>query len=193
MIMPMPKRLIQTLILLAVAAPGQLMAAGGIESAFSNTWLTIGKAFNLVLIIGILVYFLRKPIRNFFERRSADIQRRIREAEQARDEAQARLAEIQGRLEKLDEEVAAIRRQAEEDARAEREKILAQTEADVAKMQQRARNEIENLKMQTIRELREYTAEKVVELAGDVLRRELTPDDEERLFDSFLEKMGDKS
>ncbi|MBN2431556.1 MAG: ATP synthase F0 subunit B [Acidobacteria bacterium] len=190
--MSFSKRWIHTLIWLTVLAPTQVLAAGGIESVFSDTWLTIGKAFNLVVIIGILVYFLRKPIGHFFARRSADIQRRIREAEQARDAAQARLADIQARLEKLDTEMDEIRRQAEADARVEREKILTQTEKDVVKMRQRARNEIESLKMQTIRELREYTAAKVVEMAGDVLRRELTTEDEERLFNSFLEKMGDK-
>jgi len=190
--MSLSRRWIQTLIWLTVLAPTRLLAAGGIESSFSDTWLTIGKAFNLMVIISVLVYFLRKPIGNFFARRSADIQRRIREAEQARDEAQVRLADIQARLEKLDAEVEEIRRQAEADAQAERQKILAQTEQDVEKMRQRARNEIENLKMQTIRELREYTATRVVELAGDVLRRELTAEDEERLFNTFLEKMGGK-
>jgi len=186
-----PGRLAKSAIFILLFCQTPLLAAG-VESAFSDTWQMIGKIFNIILLLGILIYFLRKPIRQFITGRTASIQQRIEAAERAKDEALQKLKEIEERLRKLDEESAAIREQAQRDAEAEREMMLKKTREEVEKMRCRAQAEIESLRMQAVAELRQFTAEKVVAMAEEIIIKEVQPNEEERLFDDFLDKMGEK-
>lgn len=178
---------------LVFLAAGQADAlAGEIQSAFSPEVILAGKIFNvLVLVIG-LGYFLRKPIRAFFHDRTEEIRRKLDEAEKARQEAVGRLRLLEERLQQLDEETAAIHRQAELDAEAERQRILQRAEEEAERMRLKALQEIENLKKQTLSELQQFTADRAAAMAADILRREIRPDDEERLFARFLDSMGAK-
>jgi len=52
--------------------------------------------------------------------------------------------------------------------------------------------EIETLKQQAMGELRRFVAEEASRTAEEILRREITPETEERLAERFLARMGDK-
>ncbi len=161
-------------------------------SGFSPGLQEAGKIVNFILLMGLLVYLLREPIRHYFHSRTAEIQKKLEDAENAKMDALRKLKLMEERLQKLDEEVAAIRRQAEADAEMERQLIDKHTEEDVARMRHGARVEIEGHKRQAIAELRRFAADEAVRLAEGILRRELRDEDEERMFSVFLEKMGDK-
>jgi len=70
--------------------------------------------------------------------------------------------------------------------------MLKKTREEVEKMRCRAQAEIESLRMQAVAELRQFTAEKVVAMAEEIIIKEVQPNEEERLFDDFLDKMGEK-
>jgi F0F1-type ATP synthase membrane subunit b/b' len=141
----------------------------------------IPKAVNLAIFLAILYYLLRKPARAFFASRLAEVRATLDRAAREKAEAEAKMAELNARLSKLDDEVAGIHQQAEREAQAERTRLEAEAKADAEKLRVTAQREIEGATQSALVQLREFTAEKAVELAEQMIRRELTPQDDARL------------
>ena len=192
--MSAPRRLILTLtwVLLAVAGPGGAVRAADFPSSFSHEVLEAGKIFNFVVVAGVLLYLLWAPLRKFFRGRTQEIQRQLADAEAARIDALRKLNLMEERLLALDDEIREIKEQAKADAVAESERILQQAEAEAVRIQTRGQTEIETMKQQAMSELRRFVAEEAGRTAEEILRREMTPEAEERFVERFLTQMGDK-
>jgi F-type H+-transporting ATPase subunit b len=170
--------------LLLVAAPAH--AASGGEFDAKNFILT---AINLLILIGVLFYVGRKPIREFFNDRRLQIREDLDSAAKLRDEAEARFTEWQRRLVDLDAELDQLRARARERAEAERERILeaAATAADRVREDARAAIDHETRRAQAL--LREEASDLAIELAAGLLGREVTDADRGRLVDEFISRI----
>jgi F-type H+-transporting ATPase subunit b len=181
------------LILIAVVLllPITVLAAeeGGGEG---GALLMIGKIFNVALVIGVLVWIGRKPLAEFFINRTQSIREQLEEAQQARRDAEARLAEMQDRMRNLDEELKEIRSASEREARAEYERLVAEAECDAEKIVARARQEIDGMTRAAHLELKAHAAELSVQLAEEKIREVITDEDRARLFGQFVRQLGDK-
>lgn len=179
-------------LLILVGLQASPLFAAEIQSSWSSGVIWAGRIFNVVVLLGGLAYLLRKPLRQFFHNRTAEIQKKLEEADQARHEALRKLSLMEERLQKLDEEVEAIRQQAQADAEAEQRRILALAEEEAERIRSRGRLEIEAGKAQALAELKQFVAGKAVALAEEMIRKEITPTDQERLFEQFLAGIGEK-
>ena len=154
-------------------------------------WFDIGRVFNVLLVIGVLVWIARKPLSNFFSR-SQSIREELAEAQKARMEAEAKLAEIESRMSRLDDELKEIAGTAEQEAQAEYRRLLAVAEEDAQKIVERSKQEIEGMTHAAQLELRQHAAELSVQLAEERIRSEITDADREKLFARFVTKLGGK-
>lgn len=174
--------LILPLLLLA----GQTAEAGGF---FKNA--SLWRVINLLVFLVILVYVLRNKIRigQVFENRGASIVRELDEARREKQEAQQKLAEVEARLGRLDQEAAEIRAQAERESEAEAERISQAAQLDADKIRQTAQREIEGAMRAARSELRNFVAEHSVKLAEEIIRREIRPEDNSRMFTKFVDDL----
>ena len=160
-----------------------LLAGGG------AWWLPIvAKAFNLTLFFSVLYFLLRKPAREFFATRLAEVRATLDRAAREKAEAVAKMNALNTRLSKLETELADIRTQAVREAQAERERMEAEAKTDAEKLRAVAGREIEGAKQSALLQLREFAAEKAVTLAEQMIRKELTPQDDARL----LQRVGEE-
>lgn len=165
-----------------------LMAEG---SLLSNITLSdLAKVFNILLFVVVMYLLLRKPVGEAFRGRQEGIRRDLMRAQEERDAALAKLAEVEGRLANLDAEVEAIRAQTERDAQEERARIAQSTEDDIRKLREQSQREIESAGKAARAELRAYTAAQSVRLAEEIIRRELRPEDDARLVKEYVEELG---
>lgn len=161
------------------------------ESSALAEWLpTIARWFNLLLFLGILYFLLRGPVRNVLATRRENIRRDLSRAQEARAAALAKLAEVESRLANLNNEVATIRQQAESEARTERERLARATEEDSRKLREQAQREIENAGEIARHDLRRYAAEQSVALAEEIIRRNIRPEDDARLVQTYVNDLG---
>jgi ATP synthase F0 subunit b len=157
---------------------------------FQELLPTIAKLINLLLFIGVMFYFLRRPIREAFRARQESIRSELMRAEEERAAAEAKLAEVEGRLARLGEEVEAIRANAQRDAAEERARVERATEAEMRKIREQARREIESAAKAARAELRTFTAEQSVRLAEEMIRRDIRPEDDAHLAREYVEDLG---
>lgn len=143
----------------------------------------ISKAINVTIFFGALYLLLRKPLRRFFDERFARARADLERAAREKAEADIKMRELELRLNRLGSELAEIRSVAEREAQAERGRIERETGQAVEKLRTAARREIETAKQVAIFELREFAATKSVEMAEQIIRQEITPEDDRRLID----------
>jgi F-type H+-transporting ATPase subunit b len=183
------------LALLAIMAlPALALASGGGGGhADSGVILKdfIWRCVNFAVMIGLLGYFVSKPIRNGLQNRRAEIEKTLADAAAARDAAEAKAREYQEKLAKAAAEIetiyAAIRREGE----LERDKILASAKEMAAKIEQEADAKATSAVVRARLELRAEAARLAVELAEELLAKSVTAADQKRLIDEYMQKVGE--
>ena len=175
---------------LLVAAPLMIAASGG--SGWG--WIeTAGRWFNLAVLVGIIAYFLRIPLRQFLADRKRGIQEDISSAGRALQEAEERLSVVQGQIRGLDEERAAMRKATAEEAEGERLRVLERAQRDVDRLTRRAETEIQLLTRVARNELRSHAADLAVGLARQKLSQELTAEEDARVVGRVVESLHSRN
>lgn len=166
-------------------APGTALAAGDGGGAMDLIW----RIVNLVILLAVLYVVARKPMQAFFSDRRNRIAGEVQDAAKLRKEAEEQHAKWQRRLADLDAELAEIRRISADRAAHERERILAEAEAAGERVRNDARSAVEQELRRAREELREEAADLAVQLAGEMLRSQVTDADRDRLVDEFISKV----
>ncbi|MBI4445867.1 MAG: ATP synthase F0 subunit B [Acidobacteria bacterium] len=149
-------------------------------------WEGIGRFINLFILFGVIFYFTREPLKNFFDQRKQQIQQDIQESRRIREDAQQRLATMEEKMKSLDQELVGLRSESEKEARMEYRRIVEQSERDAEKIMAAAEREIQGLIRTARKQLREDAAELSVRLAKERLQSEFTAADQRRVVDRFF-------
>lgn len=152
--------------------------------------LELWKFLNLFLFLGVLIYFLRRPMSDAFRGRREAIRQDLMRAQQERDAAIKKLQDVEAKLERLDVEIVAIKERAAKEAADERERVARSTEADIRKLSEQAQREIESAGKAARQELRRYAAEQTIGIAGEMIRTEIRPEDDARLIKASMAELG---
>jgi len=156
--------------------------------------LTVDQAYWLCFVLNFAVIFffmarlMRKKLPGYFGGRTAAIQKGIEEARKMSEDARRRLADVEGRLSRLDAEIAGMHREADENAKAEEQRIVAAGEEERKRIVASAEQEIEMAANSARRELKSYVAELAIELAEKKIR--VSKDTDEALVRAFTAQLG---
>jgi F-type H+-transporting ATPase subunit b len=153
------------------------------------TW--IFKLANMLLFIGLLVYFLRKPVVEAFRARRESVRAAVAEARARSEKADQLAADIQKRLSQIEQEVAAIRERAEQEGERQKSELLAAAEAEGQKILQSARTEVDNRLKNARHELTELAGDLAIERAEQILRKTITEADQQKMFKESLGEIGE--
>jgi F-type H+-transporting ATPase subunit b len=131
-------------------------------------WLAV--LINFAIVAGVIVWASRKNLPAMFRNRSASIQKSIEEARRASEDANHRLAQIEARLSRLDDDIAHMRVSSEKEAAAEEQRIQQAAEEDAKRIVESAEQEISAAAKAARRELTIYAADLAVNLAAKQIR-----------------------
>lgn len=183
----------RTVLLVLVALAGGLLAPGAgpalaAEAGDQGTDQSelVWQAVNLAILLGIIVYFARRPVRDYFAERREGIRHEVEEAATLLKQAETRYAEWQRKLVELDGELEQIRAQARRRAHEERDRILEEARAAAERMRRDADAAIDQEVRRAGQELRREAADLAVELAARMLREKVDERDQSRLVDEFI-------
>jgi F-type H+-transporting ATPase subunit b len=143
---------------------------------------------NFAILAVALGWFLARALPKAFRNRTTVIQKHLVDARTATEEASIRLNSVEDRLSKLDEQIAAMRSQAEKDAVGEEQRIRASVEEEKQKVLQSAEQEIAAATMQARRDIQRYAAELAVDQAARKLV--VSAETDRLLIDSFARRLG---
>ncbi len=150
--------------------------------------LAICTVIVFVLLLAVLWKFAWGPILAGLEKREHAISDEIASAKRQHEEAKALVAQYETRLAAAGDEVRALLDEARRDADHARQGILADAKSAAEAERLRALHDIEAATDGALRSLAERSAQLAVELAGKIVRHNLTPADHTRLVDEAVEK-----
>jgi len=152
--------------------------------------LALATFLVFLLLVAILTKFAWGPIVAGLARREETIAAQMAEARQAAETARKQLAEYERKLAAATEEARAIMGQARQDAENVKDKIVAEAQAVAQKERERAVADIASAKNEALREIAAKSVSTAVALAGNIIRREVKPEDHERLISESLQQFS---
>jgi F-type H+-transporting ATPase subunit b len=174
------------MISLFVAGAAHAAGGGGDHDVVKES---IFQGINLLIVLGLIYFFGRLPIKLFFSTRRETISSELDEAAQLLKQAEQRNAELQRRLGDLSSEIEDLRESAQQRAEQEAERILADARASANRIRSDAQAAIDQELRRAQAELREEAANLALEIAARKLNEHVTEADRERLMDEFITRV----
>jgi F0F1-type ATP synthase membrane subunit b/b' len=142
----------------------------------------IWQIANLAAFLGLLVYFVARPITEGFRKKQLEVEERLRQARERRAEAARFETEIRERMTRLEGEIADIRAQGQADGEAEKTALAARADQEAERVRRESQGEIERRLASAREELTQAAADLVASTAREQVRREMTDEDRRRLL-----------
>ena len=185
------KRVIAIAALLALALPLAAFAADTPPVLDGKYWFTqLIKFVNTGLVIGVLIYFLRKPIIGFFRKRADQIEHDLKAAERAREEAEQRLKDVEAEVAALETKVQEIKASAASEGEAEKQRIIDGANEEAARIVANAEREIENRIKSGRAELKQYAAQLAVERARKLVEERMDDATDKAIIERTMAGIG---
>jgi F-type H+-transporting ATPase subunit b len=147
------------------------------------------KTANLVVFFGLMFYLLARPLSRFFHARREQISAQMKGAAIHLQEAERLRAEMEEKMAALAGEIAELKERLRGEGEREREALERQGEEDAARLAAQFDHEASRRIDEARRQLASEAASVAAELALELLARELTGDDRERIFRATLDRL----
>ncbi|MFK5925151.1 MAG: ATP synthase F0 subunit B [Desulfuromusa sp.] len=172
---------------------GLVFASGGGHEVESGVLMKdfLYRIFNFGIVVAILVYFLTKPIKKGLAGRREEIETALAEAKKAKEEAEAKFAEYDRKLARATEDIAEISDSIRREGELEKIKIIESAQQMAVKIEQDAEKaaalEVAKARITLQRE----AVQLAVGVAEELLKKNFTKDDDTRLINEYMQKVGD--
>lgn len=182
-------RLIATLIALVAAGPA--FAASGPFFSLSNTNFVVLISF--LLFIGVLVY-LNVPslLAKQLDKRAEGIKAELDEARAIREEAQTLLASFERKLKEVQVQAERIIAHAKMEAAEAADKAKEELQATIVRRIKAAEEQIASAEANAVKEVRDRAVTVAVDVAKEVVARQITAAQGNKLIDEAISTVGAK-
>jgi F-type H+-transporting ATPase subunit b len=172
-----------------VLLPQFVLASAESESPW-NAWMLFWRVVNTVALIGLLIYFVRKPLSSFFSERKTQISRDLEEAQEQREKAEALLSDYKQRLGGMEKEVEKLRAELQKSADAESVKIEANAEKLSLSIVEAAKLAAEQEVRKARVTLKNEAVGLAVQMAESLVREKINDTDRKKIIEDYLVKVG---
>lgn len=181
--------------LLTVAASPALAASKNPFSAefwkLSNTDMIVLIAF--IIFIGVLIKFkVPGMLTGLLDKRAEGIKSDLDEAKALREEAQTLLASYERKQREVQEQADRIVASAKDEATAAAKQAQLDIDASVTRRLAAAEDQIESAKSAAIRDVRNQAVSVAIAAAQDVIAKQTTAADANKLIDDAISEVGAK-
>lgn len=182
-------RITATLFALFAASPA--LAASGPFLSLKNTNFVVLISF--LLFVGLIVA-LKVPgkIGKMLDKRAAGIKSDLDEARALREEAQTLLASYERKQKEVQDQAARIVEHAKAEAAAAADKAKEDLKGTIARRLQAAEEQIASAEAGAVKEVRDRAVAVAIAAARDVIAKQMTAADGNKLIDEAIAEVGDK-
>ena len=155
-----------------------------------NPWTALFTLANTVALFLVMKKFLWGPVLKMIQERQQEIDSMYAEAGAAQNEAKALQAEYQNKLSVAAETSERMVKEAVARGQSREEEILRQANAEASAILDKASADIALEKKKAINEAKDEISVIAMAIAGKVVGRTLTDEDQAKLVDSFIDELG---
>lgn len=151
--------------------------------------LELWKFINLAIFLAAGIYILKRPLTSALHQRRERIVGELAKAKEDKEAALKRLQEAEELLGRVDQEVKQVHEQSLQEAIVERERLAMVAQNEIEKLKEQGERQVAMAVKVSRKHLREFLAQRSVELAGDSLRQRLRPEDDARLIEISIAEL----
>jgi F-type H+-transporting ATPase subunit b len=149
-------------------------------------WRTV----NFIALLIILIKFLAKPIANALAGRRQQVINELETLQEKRNGAERSYKEFEARLAGMEKEMEGIVQRAIAQAENEKTKILADAEKAAEDIKRQAEAAIQAEIVEAKRALRNEVADQAAVMAEELIKKNLTPEDQVKITEQYLDRIG---
>jgi len=147
------------------------------------------RVMNFVVLAALLVVLLRKPLSQALNARIRGIQDQLADLEKKKKEAEAQLAQYNERLLLLDREAERVIEEYIKQGNEAKARILQEAKVAAERIEEQARKTVAHEFEMAKEKLQAEIFDKALAKAEDIIKRNITPQDQERLVDEYLKEV----
>ncbi|HAJ28174.1 MAG TPA: hypothetical protein DCG53_13190 [Syntrophus sp. (in: bacteria)] len=147
------------------------------------------RVLNFAILAGFLWWMSAKKVKEFFVGRRADIKTSLDQALVAKEDAEKKFKEYAAKLEKATEEIDGIAEMIKVQGMAEKEKLIEEARKAAVKIEEDTKARMEQEFSNARNQLRAEAAQLSVQMAEELLRRNITITDHEHMVKDYLDKV----
>jgi F-type H+-transporting ATPase subunit b len=185
-------RLLPLLLLAGALKIGAAHAAGGSHAGpdyADFAW----RVVNFAILAGLIYWLVAARVKAVFAERRSGIRTALSEAAAARDEAQETFREYEVRLAKASAEIEQITSLIEAQGQSEKERLSEEGRKTAEKIREDAQARMAQEFSKASQALRIEAARLSTEMAGDLLKKNIRPEDHEAMVRDYIEKVVKKN
>lgn len=148
------------------------------------------RIMNFAVLLFLLVKFTAKPIGSGLAARRKQIKDELEDLETRKQTAQDSYRDFEAKLATVEQEIDLVVEKAVAQAQVEKTKILEKAEQAAADIQRQAEMTIQKEIMEARRSLKNEVAEQAAVMAEGLIVKNLTQDDQVKIVEDYLAKVG---
>ena len=156
-------------------------------------WTVIFQILNLLLLMVLFKKYLFKPVMEILEKRQAEIEGHYQEAQQAETDAKAMMADYESKMAGARQEADRVIKTATESANAMSASIVEDARTQADQLKRRAQTEIDLERRRAFDEVKGELSGIALDIASQVIEREVNEKDHEAFIDEFIKNVGEAS
>ena len=156
-------------------------------------WTVIFQILNLLLLMVLFKKYLFKPVMEILEKRQAEIEGHYQEAQQAETDAKAMKADYESKMAGARQEADRVIKTATESANAMSASIVEDARTQADQLKRRAQIEIDLERRRAFDEVKGELSGIALDIASQVIEREVNEKDHEAFIDEFIKNVGEAS
>ena len=147
------------------------------------------RLLNFAVLMYILYKLAWKRLVNFFRNRREDIRTSLAETKERREEAEERFKEYEVKLAKATDDIQNISEMIKAQGLAEKQKLIADAEKAAEKMKEDAKARMDQEVKKAGSQLRSEAVELSIRVAEDILKRNVSQEDHEKMVKEYMDRM----
>ena len=179
-----------TLFIFLISISIAFAAAEGEGGHETQKWIDLGKkAFDFIVLVGLLYWLLAAQIKEFFSGRRVEIKKTLEESVEKKAEAEKKYREYSEKIDKASVEIDGIFEMIKAQGITEKQKIIEDAEKAAKKMKEDAHARIEQELKGASDQLKAQAVQLSVQMAEEILKRSITAQDHETMVKEYMDKV----
>jgi F-type H+-transporting ATPase subunit b len=170
------------------AGHGEAASHGGGETTARLLDL-LYRSINFIIFFGVLFFLLKKPLKQALADRRDSIQQELQDLEAKRDEANREFQALEKRISNIKEEREVILAEYKAEAEKEKQKIIDNAEKTASRIIDQSQITIQQEIRKANQALRQEMSEMAVRMAEELLKKNITENDQKVLIGEYLAKV----
>lgn len=169
-----------------------MIVAETLDFVSINFWHILMAMANLLILAALVKKFLFKPVTDILQKRQDEVDRIYSEADAAKNQAEQDRDFYADKMKHVQQDADSMMKAATTRANERSDEIISKAQQEAEHRLEKAEADIALKRKKAVDDMRDDISTMVIDLAQQVLEKEITPEDHASLIDDAITKLGDE-